>query len=147
LLHLTVFAKGSVQRVEGKINIAILTFRESERKKTAAAVALATEQQRIQEELNARAADRAIAAGIPEEPPEMVEIEQPKAVTPVVATYGTRKLKEEEKWFLDEITDYDAVYKHFKNNPVLQQTLRTIATAAVKLGQTVPGTKTHHGLV
>lgn len=136
---------------EKELKTEILTFRESERKRIAKEQAEADEKQRLADEANARAADRAIASGSPEQPPEVVEVEQPKPLAPVQATYrapGQRAaLKEVESWHLDEVTDYDAVYVYFKNNEALRATLKTLATAAVKLGQTVPGTKTHHGLI
>ncbi len=136
---------------EKSLKTAILTFREAERKRISAEQLKADQERIAQEEANARAADRAIAAGVPEEAPFVVDIPEPEPLAPVTPTYraaGQRAaVIEVEKWFLDEVTDYDAVYKHFKNNPVLQQTLRTIATAAVKLGQVIPGTKTHKGLV
>lgn len=136
---------------EKLLNTAILTFRESERKRIAAEQLAATiENERIAA-LNERVADRAIEAGATEAPEFIAEVALPLAPAPVSATYrapGQRStVKEIETWHLDEITSYDLIYQHFKNNPVLQQTLKTIATAAVKLGQTVPGTKTHKGLV
>lgn len=136
---------------EKVLKTAILMFREFERKRIAKEQADADEKRRLQDEANARAADRAIAAGVPEEAPFVVDIPEPEPLAPVQATYrapGQRTtVKEVETWHLDGITSYDLIYQHFKNNPVLQQTLRTIATAAVKLGQTVPGTKAHKGLV
>jgi len=137
---------------EKLLRTAVLTFREAERKRIAAEQLKVIEENERIAAINQRIADRAIADGATEQQPEFVEeAAVPQAQAPVQATYrapGQRSaVKEEEKWFLDEITSYDAVYTHFKNNPVLQQTLRTIATAAVKLGQIVPGTKTHKGLV
>lgn len=137
------------EQAEKNLNTSILTFRESERKRLAKIAEEAAAKQREQDEANERAAQRAIARGEPEATPDITEA-PPAAVpapAPVVPTYGKRKLKEEEKWFLDEVTDYDALYAHFKNNEALKITLKTLATAAVKLGQTVPGTKTHRGLV
>jgi hypothetical protein len=136
---------------EKRLNTAILTFRESERKRIAKEQLEAFEKQQAIDEANIRAADRAIAAGEPEPPPVVETVVVPMAQAPLVAPYrapGQRAaLKEEEKWFLDEVNDYDAVYTYFKNNEILRVTLKTLATAAVRLGQTVPGTKTHKGLV
>jgi hypothetical protein len=136
------------ETAEKKINVAILTFRENERKRIAKEQAEVAARQRLIDEENERAAQRAIAAGRPE--PEPVVIEEappaPPAPAPVVPTYGTRKLTENVKWHLDAITDYDAVYHHFKEATPLKVVLLTLATAAVKAGRTVPGTKTHEGL-
>jgi hypothetical protein len=136
---------------ERRLNTAILTFRESERKRIAKEQLEAFEKQQAIDEANIRAADRAIAAGEPEPPPVVEEVVVPMAQAPLVAPYrapGQRAaLKEVDQWFLDEVNDYDAVYTYFKNNEALRVTLKTLATAAVRLGQVVPGTKTHKGLV
>lgn len=135
------------QNAEDKIVVEIRKFRESERRRIADEQAKAEQAQREIEEANARAADRAIAAGEPEAAPEVVEIEQPAPLAPVTPTYGTRKLREEVKWHLDEITDWDAVYQYFKGTEQVKQVLLTLATAGVRAGRTVPGTKTHEGLI
>ncbi len=65
-----------VKRAEAKekeLNTAILSFRESERKKAVAAAAEAARLQQIQDEANERAAQRAIARGEPEDAPPVVE--------------------------------------------------------------------------
>lgn len=126
---------------------AILTFREKERQRVAAEQAEADEKQREIDEANQRAADRAIIAGIPEELPEIVEVEQPIPVAPILPTYGSRKLKEEVKFILDAITDYDAVYAFLKAEPELKALLLKLATAKVKAGFIVPGTTAREGLI
>lgn len=158
---------------EKALNTKILTWRETERKRLAAeavkAAAKAAEEARVaavaeaerlrlEQEENERAADRAIARGEPEVPPVIAETEAPP-VAPVVAaastpapaplrpTYGTRKLKEEEKTFIDEVTDWSALFAHFKDNEAVQVTLKTLALQAVRNGLTVPGVTTRRGLI
>jgi hypothetical protein len=132
---------------EKALNKAILTFRETERIRIAKEQTQSDERQRLLDEANARAADRAIAAGEPELPPEIVEIERPIAPAPILPTYGTRKIKEEVKTFLDEVTDYDLIYQYFKESAEVKTFLTTLATAAIKAGRTVPGVKTREGLI
>jgi hypothetical protein len=132
---------------EKAINKAILTFREAERIRIAKEQAEADERQRLLDEANARAADRAIAAGEPEQPPVVEEVIAPAAPAPIIPTYGTRKIKEEVKTFLDTITDYDAVYAFLKTEPKVKELLLELATAKVKAGFTVPGTTTREGLI
>lgn len=137
------------ETAEKALNVKILTFRENERKRIAKEKAEADAAQLLIDEENERAAQRAIAAGLPEPPPVVIEEAPPvaDAPAPVVATYGKGKLKENIKWHLDAITDQDAVYRYFKDEQPLKTILHTLATAAVKAGKTVPGTKTHEGLV
>ena len=126
---------------EKELNTAILTFREKERQRVAAEVAA---KQREIDEANAKAAERDIAlAELPTEVVEPVIV----APTPIVATYGTRKLKEEVKTFLDSVNDFDAVYTYFKGTDEIKAFLTTLATAAIKAGRTVPGTTTRQGLI
>jgi hypothetical protein len=132
---------------EKALNKAILTFRETERVRIAAEQVHAEELQRRVDEANARAADRAIAAGEPEQPPEVVEILQPIAPAPILPTYGTRKIKEELKTFLDTVNDFDAIYTYFKDTAEVKTFLTTLATAAIKAGRVVPGVKTREGLI
>jgi hypothetical protein len=130
-----------------------LIWRAAEKKKAdELAAAAAAEAARI-EEANARAADRAIAQGIPEPAPVVPEPPLATAAVhvPVAATYrapGQRtKPKEVETWHLDGIDDYDAVYNHFKNIEDVKAALMKVALAAIKNGQEVPGTRRHFGLV
>lgn len=132
---------------ETALNRSILTFREKERQRIAAEQATADAKQREIEEANERAAQRAIATGEPEAAPEIVEIEQPAAPTPILPTYGTRKINEELHTILDAITDYDAVYNFLKAEPKVKELLTSLATAKVKAGFTVPGTTTRQGLI
>lgn len=139
-----------VKRAEAKekeLNTIVLTFRESERKRIAAEQAIADAKQREIDEANARAADRAIAAGEPEQPPEIEEMPLPATPAPLTPTYGTRKLKEELHTILESITDYDAVYTFLKAEPKVRALLLELATAKVKAGFTVPGTTTRQGLI
>lgn len=132
---------------EDNLNTAILTFRESERVRIAKEQAEADERQRVLDEANARAADRAIALGEPEQPPEIEEVPLPASPSPLAPTYGTRKLKEELHTILDAITDYDAVYAFLKAEPKVRALLLELATAKIKAGFTVPGTTTRQGLI
>lgn len=132
---------------EDNLNTAILTFRESERVRIAKEQAEAEERQRLLGEANARAADRAIAAGEPEQPPEIEEVPLPASPSPLAPTYGTRKLKEELHTILESITDYDAVYAFLKAEPKVRVLLFELATAKIKAGFTVPGTTTRQGLI
>jgi hypothetical protein len=132
---------------EKRIERDILTYRESERQRIAREQEAAATKQREIDEANERAAQRAIAAGEPEAAPEVVEIEQPAAPAPIIATYGSRKLKEEVKTFLDTVNDFDQVYTYFKNAPEMKTFLTTLATAAVKAGHKLPGVTTREGLI
>ena len=125
----------------------VLLYRERERQRVVAELAEANEKQRELDEANARAADRAIANGEAEQPPEVVEVEQPSPLAPVLPLYGKRKLKEQVSWHFDAVTDWDALYQHFKNHDGVRALLTTLATAEIKLGRDVPGTRKHEGLI
>lgn len=137
---------------EGKLQAAILTFREFERKRIAReqadAAAEAAAKQRAVDEANEAAAQRAIAAGKPE--PEPVVVEHPAPVqaapAPIAPTYGTRKLKEELKKFA-VITDDVEVYRHFRADADLKALLEKLATNAIRSGATVPGATFREGLI
>jgi hypothetical protein len=132
---------------EKALNKVILTFRETERVRIAKEQAEADERQRLLDEANARAADRAIAAGEPEQPPEVEEVVEIASLAFLVPTYGTRRIKEEVHTILETITDYDAVYTFLKAEPKVKALLLELATAKVKAGFTVPGTTTRTGLI
>lgn len=132
---------------ETVLNRSILTFREKERQRVAAEQAAADAKQREIDEANERAAQRAIAAGVQEPAPEVIEIEQPAVPKPIVPTYGSRRVKEELHPILDAITDYDAVYAFLKAEPKVKALLLDLAAAKVKAGFTVPGTTTRQGLI
>jgi hypothetical protein len=125
----------------------VLTFRESERKRIAKEQEDALAKQRDIDEANERAAQRSIAAGEPELLPEVVEIEMPLAPAPIQPTYGTRKLKEEVKFFLDKVTSWDLLFAHYKNNAEVQALLMKLAGADIKAGHSIPGTTTREGLI
>lgn len=135
------------QEAESSLNKAILTFRESERVRIAKEQAEAVERQRMIDDANARAADRVIARGEPEEPPEIEDVVLPAAPAALVATYGTRGLKEDLHTILDAITDYDAVYAFLKSEPKVKALLLELATVKVKAGIVVPGTSARQGLI
>lgn len=137
---------------EGKIQTAVLTFRESERKRLAkeqaeAAAAAAAKQREI-DAANQRAADRAIAAGNVEPAPVVAEQPAPVAAqpAPLAPTYGTRKLKEELKKFA-VIEDDVAVFTHFRADADLKALLEKLATNAIRSGATVPGATFREGLI
>lgn len=135
------------QDAEATLNKAILKFRESERVRIAKEQAEADEKQRLQDDANARAADRAIARGEPEQPPEVEEVVAPAAPAPITPTYGTRGIREQVHTILDSITDFDQVYAFLKSEPKVKALLLELATAKVKAGFTVPGTTTREGLI
>jgi hypothetical protein len=122
---------------EKAINTDILKFREAERQRIAKEQAAADAKQRLIEAANAQR----------ETPLPVLEVAPVAAPAPIIATYGKRGLKEEEKYFLDEITSYDDVYKHFRDAEPMKAFLKLMAGQAVKRGEVVPGTKTHKGLV
>jgi hypothetical protein len=133
---------------EKSLNTAILTFREKERQRIYAEQEAAATKQREIDEANQRAADRAIAAGQPEPEPIVETVDAPVfEPAPITPTYGTRKLKEEVKTFLDTVSDFDAVYTYFKGTDEVNAFLTTLATNAIKAGKTVPGTTTRQGLI
>lgn len=137
---------------ETALNTRYLRWREEENRKAAEAAAEQVRLAREADEANQRAADRAIAAGVPEEPPEIIVPEpvtsMPAPVTPTYRAPGQRIApKEVETWHLDGIDDYDAVYNHLKNNQFVKTQLMIWATAQVKNGQEVPGTRRHFGLI
>ncbi len=153
---------------EDLIGKAILTFRESERKRLAKIAFDKAEEERKAEEarkaelarleeLNQRATDRAIINGDPIPEPVVPDEAEPayapspvfEATTPapLAPTYGTRKLKEEVKQILDAVTDFDAVYNYFKEDAELRAVLTLMAKKKIAVGFTVPGTTTREGLI
>jgi hypothetical protein len=138
-----VSAASTAEKALGQL---VLTFRERERQRIAKEQAEAVEKQRAIDEANARAADRAIAAGKPEPAPVVEEVKAP-TLAPVAPTYGKRTTKAELKVILDDITDYDAVYQYFKNTEEVRAALTVLARVAVAAGRAVPGTKTREGLI
>jgi hypothetical protein len=117
----------------------------------AAAVAKAELERIEREEAAARAADRAIAAGIPpaEQEAPVLELEPPAekpAPAPVAPTtvalapsYGKRQLRPTKREATYTVTDYDAIYSHFKNTEAVQNLLLMLAKNASKAGVTVSG--------
>jgi hypothetical protein len=82
--------------------------------------------------------------------PEVLPAPTP-APAPVAPTYraaGQRTApKEVERWWIDGVDDFDAAYNHFKNHADVRSVLTALATAAIKNGQEVPGTRRHFGLI
>ena len=131
---------------EGKLNTAVLTFREFERQRLAKEQREADAKQKLIDEHNEKAAQLAIAAGRPEPAPV---VEQPAPVAqpaPISPTYGTRKLKEELKKFA-VINDDVEVYRHFRADADLKALLEKLATNAIRSGATVPGATFREGLI
>lgn len=135
------------QDAEGALNKSILIFRETERVRIAKEQAAADEKQRLMDEANAHAADRAIARGEPEQPPEVEDVVAPLALAVLAPTYGTRGIREQVHTILDAITDYDAVYAFLKAEPKVKALLLELATAKVKAGVKIPGVSTREGLI
>jgi hypothetical protein len=131
---------------EKELNTAILSFRESERKRIAAEQAEAERKQREIDEANARAADRAIARGEPEPMPEAEEVAMPVAAAPIIPTYGTRTVKEQVKKFAI-INDPVAAFRRFQADPDLMLRLEKLCTDAVRVGENVPGVSYREGLL
>lgn len=139
--------------MEGILNRRYLTWRAAERVKADAAAAEVARKATELEEANARAADRAIAQGtaepapvVPEVPPVTAAATQP--VAPTYRAHGQRTApKEVETWHCDGIVDQAMVYAHFKDTAGVKEVLLKLATAAIKNGQEVPGTRRHFGLV
>lgn len=134
------------QAAEKSLNTMVLTFREKERQRVAAEQAQAVAKQRELDEANARAADRAIAAGIPEPEPVVEEQPEPVAPAPILPTYGSRKLKEELKKFV-VIDDIHAVFVKFKSDPLVVEILTKLAQAELNAGRNTPGTHYREGLI
>lgn len=134
------------EKAEKAIQRAILEYRERERRRIAAERAEAEAKAREIEEANRRAADRAIARGEPEPPPEVAEPPKPAEPAPIAPTYGTRKVREELKRFA-EIVNEEAVYKHFRGNADLTALLLKLAQAEVNAGRSVPGINVREGLI
>jgi hypothetical protein len=132
---------------EKRLNTEILKFRESERQRIAKIQADALEEARKIDEANQRAADRAIARGEPEESPEVVEVAPVQVAAPIAPTYGTRKVKEEVKFFLDQVTSWDMLFAHYKSNTDVQALLMRLAGSDIKAGRVVPGTTSREGLI
>lgn len=136
---------------EREITTAVLLFRESERKRLLKIQQDADEAQRVIDEANVRAADRAIMRGEPEPAPTVVHAPVFDEVrpTPVMPTYGTRVIKEELKKFAEIPTPeaWAQVREHFKDNAELRMLLMKLSQAEVNAGRTVPGVQIREGLV
>lgn len=139
--------------MEKVLNRRYLEWRAAEKKKADEAEAERKAEAARIEEANARAADRAIAQGMPEPPPEVPEVSPaampaPAPVTPTYRASGQRTTpKEVERWWLDGIDDQAKVYEFFKNNAAVGAVLFNLSADAVKNGQEVPGTSRHFGLI
>lgn len=145
--------------VEDRLDKLIKQYREQERRRLAAEAAEAERKQREAEEANERAAQRAIAAGEPEQAPEIDDADYDDngnlragadhnaAPPPIKPTYGKRAPKDKVGVHLDAITDFDAVYRFFAADQQVKDLLTKLAKAAIKNGHAVPGTTTHEGIV
>lgn len=121
-------------------------FEIAERKRVIKEQQEALEKQRELDEANARAADRAIAAGLPEQPPVVEEVAViPQAPERVQPTYGNYKPAAKPLRKFAVITDDVAVYKYFANTADMKDMLQRFATHAVRQGVEVPGTTFREG--
>lgn len=138
---------GDAQKTEKRLNTAILTFRESERKKAAAAAAEAARIKQEQDEAAERAVQRSIARGEPEALPVITEAApETPAPAPVQPTYGSRKPREEVKKFA-VIDDWSKVFAHFSTDADLRARLEKLATDAIRAGADVPGATYREGFI
>lgn len=138
-----------------------LTYQENERKRIAAEQVAEEERkrkiaeetaeaQRVIDEANARAADRAIAKGEPEPEVFTIEMPEPEPVkadpVKVAPTYGRRTTKAQLKKFA-VINEMQKVAIFFITNPDVQELLQKLADNAVRAGVEVPGTTVREGLI
>jgi hypothetical protein len=132
---------------EGMLRGAVSTFEFAEKKRVIKEQQDALERQRLQDEANARAADRAIAAGEPEQAPVVDEVVIPKVPDRVTPTYGGYKPRQQEPKKFAVINDDVEVYKFLRANNELKELLQKLATNAIRAGFEVPGATTREGLV
>lgn len=130
---------------EGVLRTAVSTFETAERKRVAAEQLEAFNRQREQDAAAARAADRAIAAGEPEQPPIVEDVVMPQAPQPTKPTYGGYRPAAKPLKKFAVITDDVAVYKYFAGTADIKSLLQRFATHAVRAGEIVPGTTTREG--
>jgi len=135
------------KEAEGAIRVKVAEFEAAERRRVAAEQLAAIKKQEEIDEAAARAADRAIAAGQPEQPPVVEEVEIPKVPERVQPTYGSYKPRQTEKWHFDGVEDFDALYAALKDSPELKSALTVLAKAMVTAGRDVPGVKRHWGVI
>ena len=132
---------------EARLNTELLKFRERERLRIVAEQVEADQKQREIDEANQRAADRAIAAGEPEPEPVVETVDAPVfEPAPIVATYGTRGLKETLKKFV-VVDDISAVFVRFKSESQVIELLTKLAQKEIDAGRNVLGTHTREGLI
>lgn len=130
---------------EDGIRKKVSDFERDEQRRIAAEQLAAMDRQREQDEAHARAADRAIAAGEPEQPPVVEEVVIPQAAQPVKPTYGSYKPAAKPLRKFAVITDDVAVYKYFAEAPDIKELLQRFATHAVRQGHEVPGATVREG--
>jgi hypothetical protein len=132
---------------EKSIGNAIKEWLEKERRRVAAEQAEIARKQREIDEANARAADRAIAAGAPEPAPVAVEAPKPVAAPePAKPTYGKRTTKAEVKtWVV--VNDWIAAASYFAGHADMQALVTKLAQAEINAGRAVPGCTTREGII
>ena len=130
---------------EDEVRALVSAFEASERKRIAAEQLAALEKQREIDEANARAADRAIAAGVPEQAPVLEEVVIPQAAPRVTPTYGSYKPREKPILKFAVIADPIEVCKHFIADPALLEVIQKLATNAVRANLVVPGATFREG--
>ena len=60
---------------------------------------------------------------------------------------GNRGIREEEKLFVDQVTDWVALMTYYKDDTTVQTFFRTLAEKTIRTGATVPGITTRKGLI
>lgn len=125
-------AKAAADRVSGYITDALnaIARREAEERRLA-------EAERLRQEQEARERDATLNA--PDAPPAAAPEPAPSAVpTQIKGAYG-RAASVKIVQVVTEVTDYDALYQHFKGDDDVKALLKTKAQRAVTAGYQVPG--------
>jgi len=136
----------TAQASEEQIDKAVRIWREQDRQRLLKEEALALAEKALEEERLARAADRAIARGEPEQPPEISDILVPPITPePIKPVYGRASAAKQEIKTFVTITEEHKVYNYFMGEPELTALLQKLAEKAIKAGRTVPGTTTREG--
>lgn len=130
---------------EGVLRTAVSTFELAERKRIAAEQLAAFDKQREQDESNARAADRAIGAGEPEQPPVVEDVVIPHAPQPIRPTYGSYKPAAKPLKKFAVIENPATVLNHYKLYIEVVELIQKLATADIRAGLEVPGATFREG--
>jgi hypothetical protein len=131
---------------EDAIRLRVSNFEIAERKRVAAEQLAALEKQREIDEANARAADRAIASGEPEQAPVVEEIAIPLAPAKTKPTYGSYTPRAKPILKFAVIQDEAMVLNHFKFNVEIVMLVQKLATNDIRAGLEVPGATFREGI-